>query len=227
MLNKRIVWVEDSKDMRSTLGGMFKKGFTKEGVKYEERPNFDSTMREVATGDLADVYIFDNEVLGGESDIYGAEVAKQVVDSAKKLGKEVIVVTLLCSNPEDVQRVHGDELKKRGVPALQKNSDAPLLGFWIGACIQAGKNISLEDWLRETSTVLINEDYLEQRKMVVQSALAVNIMDGKDLGDFFKPPRDYIDSHMNDLKPYLVYPGSFELMNKIFPPVSRGRIEAK
>jgi len=52
-----IVWTEDSHDVRFTLGGMFRKGFTRDGILYEEREDFSLTLEEIKSGKLADVYI--------------------------------------------------------------------------------------------------------------------------------------------------------------------------
>ncbi|MDO8610666.1 MAG: hypothetical protein Q7R95_09040 [bacterium] len=226
MSNKRIVWVEDSADVRFSLGRMFQNGFKRDGVEYEERPDLNVTKDEIKSGNLADVYILDNEITGA-SDIEGAQIAQEIYDAANRLGRKVIVVTLLCSNPKTVHKLYGDELDKRQIPVLQKLSDAPLIGFWIGACIAQDKYMSLNDWLKESSTQLLDDEHIIEQRKAVQNAISVSIMDGKDMGVFYQPPRDYIDGHMNDIKPFLNYSNSFEIMNRIFPPVNRKKIETR
>jgi len=179
------------------------------------------------------MFIFYNEIAGSEP-LNGATIAQQIYDIAASLGKKVIVLNLLCSNPDTVIKTYGRDLGSRNIPVLSKFTDAALAGFWIANCISAGRKIEFTDWLKETTTLRYDPTKydvgrsmnLEARK-AIQTALSLSIMDGDESGCFFQPPRDYIDAHLPDIKPFLYMPGSYELMNNIFPPVGRGKIEAK
>lgn len=97
----KIVHIEDDQGHRERLGQIYDTGFQRDGVTFEQRPDFTSTADDILTGNLADFYLLDNDIEG--QNIRGGAIAQQIHDKARELGKEVTVITLLSSNPEGVR----------------------------------------------------------------------------------------------------------------------------
>lgn len=94
---KHVVYIEDSADWREMIGSAFEKGLANKDTKVEPRGDFDELHKELKSGKLADVYILDNEIVGEDKE--GSEMAQAIKDRASELGRDVLVITLLCSSP--------------------------------------------------------------------------------------------------------------------------------
>lgn len=183
----RIVWIEDEEGWRDALTDTFQRGFKREGVSFEARADFKQLRKELEgmETDLAGAYILDNEI-AGEFDC-GAQMALRIRKRAIELEKDVLIVTMLCSNPGWVINHYGDAFGERGIPVFDKISDSMICGFYIGRCLRSGENMSLRDWIEEQGLVLPKGD-------AVNSHLARGIRSLPE-GGFYQDISKLIASH--------------------------------
>lgn len=213
MIKRRVVYIEDG-PWREVLAPAFKNGLAREDVEVENRGNFDKLRQEIGLGDLANVYILDNEITGDREE--GAQIAQKIHDRAKELGKEVLIITMLCSNPKGVRDTYGDELDKRGIPVLHKNAHAALCGFYVGRCLGKGK-VSLEDWLTQEG---VNLPEFNTRIQMVSGEICGSVEKSAS-GGFYISLRDFVTRNRDELTRSLE-PEEVSELNKMLP-VTSGR----
>lgn len=219
----KIVHIDDDMSQRERLGALFGKGFANEHITFEQRPDFEEVQRELVSGDLADVYILDNDIEGYST--RGGAIATQIHDRAIAAGKEVIIVTLLSSNPEGVRREYGDALGERGIAALNKIKDSTIVGFYVGNALEPLIN-------RPTGTegrikVPTFSEWSSQEGVTVSQGGLIPAMDvdyhiGRIIrqgegGDFFRRPSAFLAEHRAALEGKLDDAGRIEL-TRIFAP---------
>lgn len=193
MDKKRIVYVEDG-EFRYAFGAALKNGFKQDGVEVDPRTDFQQLKQELKEGDLADVYILDNEIAGEEEGKEGGQMAQAIFDRAKELGRDVLIITMLCSNPDGVREQYGQELDIREIPVLHKNIHASLCAFFIGRCLTRGK-IGFQDWLKEEGVVL--PEYDEATKGI-DGKIYTQVESSKP-GSFFQPLREFASMHRKEI----------------------------
>lgn len=211
--NRLIVHVEDG-----PFGDMFKSqlenGLAGDGVSFELRKDFVKLREELKSGDLAWCYILDNEVLDSAR---GAQMALEIHRCAQELGREVLVITMLCSAPDEVRKEYGDVLDDCQIPILSKLGHAALCGFWIGACIKNEAMIPFDEWIRSGGGVL-NEDSMSIR--AVQNRLLVMIQN-REPGGFYQPVSEYVRDRRDDITEYMSS-DEIQTLDEMFPPQSDG-----
>lgn len=215
-MQTKIVYIEDG-DWRQTLSPAFRNGFG-EDVVVDDREDFQELFKELEKGDLASVYILDNEIVG--EDKQGAEMAQIIYKRANDLGREVLVITMLCSAPKRVREKYGEGLASKGIPILDKNAHAAICGFYIGSCLQKGKKIAFDDWLTKEGIALPES---RQETQDVQTAIMLEMELG-EAGGFYLNPRDFITRNLEGITQYMRPESKREIKN-IFP-ISNG-VETK
>ena len=213
---QRIVYIEDG-PWRATIGPAFKKGLAAEGVSYEERADFDQLKEELRGGDLAEVYILDNEITGDTSQ--GAKLACQIKQRAQELGREVTIISLLCSNPDAVKEIYGSELSVLDIPVGYKLTEAPQVGFYAAACLKAGRQLNYQGWLREAGLIRPGSSVNE---VVVQNGIMAQMEFVE--GGFYSDPCGFVQTHLKQITEDMT-PVTKRELERLFP-VSVGK-EAK
>ncbi len=219
----RVIHVEDSDGWRVLIGQMMEKGLKRDGVVFESRPDFTQLTEEIASenpDDLPDVVILDNEAPGGE----GAVIAQEVYNKAQAIGREVVIIHLLCSSPAAVRKEYGEVLNSIGVPICDKLMHAPLVGFYIGSCITDDglKKVSFEDWLREENIHLPDEKRGWEaitRARDVQNSLMLSV--SGQPGSLYLRPREFIATEHDNLTRFMK-PETIAEIGSIFPPLFPG-----
>lgn len=218
----RIVHVEDSSGWRDMIHEALVKGLSPKNVVVDSREDFHQLNSELESDkldDLPDILILDNEAPEGE----GAIEAQNAYKRAKELGKDMIIINLLCSSPKAVRQKYGQELDSLSIPILNKTTDAVVLGFYIASCINGQgelRNLPFNQWLIEEG-IELKEDNMNVRR--VQDAMMAEIIEGKP-GSLLLKPRTYIDTHLETIKRYMVTPDeTMRDMNQIFPPQKPGK----
>ncbi|MEA3355509.1 MAG: hypothetical protein U9Q63_03440, partial [Patescibacteria group bacterium] len=189
-----IVYIEDG-DWRHTLTPAFNNGFG-DNVEVDDRGNFQQLFQELEKGDLATAYILDNEIVG--EDKYGAEIAQIIHQKAKELGKQVLVITMLCSAPKQVKKKYGASLAEKDIPILNKHAHAALCGFYIGQCLQEGV-MTFDSWLMKEGITLLESNAETQS---VQSGIMLEMEMG-EAGGFYLKPRSFISEHRKEITEYM------------------------
>lgn len=183
----RIVHCEDG-SWGPRLHDMFENGFG-DKVEFELRPNFSKLKEEIASGKLGEAYILDNEITEDDQ-VQGGKMAQLIYDKAQELGRDVIIISLLCSNPEGVRKKYGDELDTRGIPILNKTFQALFAAFYIGRCLTKGK-IGFSQWLTEEGLVLpINDE--GSKNLTAMLYISGPAENERYEGSFMQPMRDYL-----------------------------------
>ncbi|MBM3254537.1 MAG: hypothetical protein FJZ16_09810 [Candidatus Omnitrophica bacterium] len=217
MTLRRVEFIEDG-DWRATYSPALTNGLAKDGVVVNARENFAELRRALATGELADVYILDNEIVGEDKE--GAQMALAIRQRACEMRREVLVITLLCSAPIEVRKTYGGSLDKNGIPICSKLTDAAIVGFYIARCIDTGKVLSLKEWLTAEG-ISMPENTREARD--VQTKLVVRA-EMEEAGGFYLGPREFIARYKERITRFME-PGSIRELDRLFP-VGSG-IEAK
>lgn len=151
MGNLRIVHVDDSENILKLMKEVLEWGFKSEKgtVELRQDKNFDRVEEDIKNGNLADVYILDNEITE-RRDLEGAEIAQRIHGRA---GKPVVIISLLSSNPDGVVKKYGKELNFRSIPTLSKVTEAHLCFFYVGDCLRRladeERKLTFEEWLEE------------------------------------------------------------------------------
>lgn len=218
MTKKRIEYIEDG-HWRQTLEPAFTNGFAGEGVSVVAREDFTELKADLKTGNLADVYILDNEITGKDEE--GAEMALEICKRATELDRDVLVITMLCSNPDTVRKVYGDELDENGIPICCKLTDAAIIGFYIGRCLKEGTTIDFQEWLTSEG-ITMPENTKKTRD--VQSEITSTLEYGAEPGGFYLRPREFIGQNREGITRFM-RPESIRELDRLFP-VSNG-IEVK
>lgn len=215
----KIVHVEDSSNWRELLGEAFSNGLSRSGVTFESRADFVRLVAEIEGAnpeDLPDILILDNEAPGGE----GSLIALRAKQRARELGKDIIVVNLLCSAPEEVMKKHGADLKVEGIPVLNKTEDAAILGFYLGACV--GKEgvipskIDFYEWVKQEGINLRHPEVTTKTQMTIDSTLWSSFITEAP-GCLFSSPREYVAHNINRLSQH-VSPETAQGLSLLYPP---------
>lgn len=215
----RIEYVEDGLANLELIGGMFEQGLKRKGVVFEGRSDFSQLNMELEglrPDDLPDVLILDHEAPGGK----GADLAIKAKNKARELGKELIVINLLCSAPWVVKNEFGSALENERIPVLNKLSDAAMLGFYLGECIGKDgklKNIELNDWLK-TEGLTMRENETSETRAVNNSILTA--ITCAESGGFFMKPRLFIDKHKPEITRFMT-PEAIGELNFLYPPFAK------
>lgn len=106
-------------------------------------------------------------------------MAVKIHERATELRKNVLVITMLCSNPQWVVNHYGLDFEKIGIPVFDKVSHPMICGFYIGRCIREGVNVSLHDWVQEQGMVL------PRNSMTVNDHLTAGIRRLPEGGGFY------------------------------------------
>lgn len=219
----KIVHIDDDISHLERLGAIFRKGFDNEHITFEQRPDFDEVQRELVSGDLADVYILDNDIEGHAT--RGGAIATQIHDRAEAAGKEVIIVTLLSSNPEGVRREYGNALNERGIVALNKIKDSAIVGFYVGNALEplinrpAGtegriKVPTFSEWSSHEGVTVSQGGLIPAMDVDYHIGRVIRMGEG---GDFFRRPSAFLAEHRAVLEGKLDDAGRTELA-RIFAP---------
>lgn len=218
-----IVHVDDSGNVLSLMKEFIENGFKSKDrvVSLRQEKNFKGVEQDIATGNLAHVYILDNEITGGDKE--GAEIAQEIYDKAETEGRKVIVINLLSSNPEGVMDLYGEELRNRDIPVLNKITEAHLCFFYIGDCLNRlikGENkLPFEGWLKENGIRRIEEGNLAREKILslvkIQRRLQAFITIRAE-GAFWTPEGDFINMNRRTIEGKMDSQG-IEAMNEMFP----------
>lgn len=210
----RIVHIEDTSSWRKMFAEMFVRGFGNLAV-FESRADCDLLKKELETGELAHAYILDNEI-GLD---YGGKLASKIIDRARELGREVIVVTLLCSSIDEAERDFGDDLRERNIPILDKQLYGALCGFYIARCLKEGQ-VVFTDYLNEirskTFESIPNYLYRPSEKSSIADGLMIEVSYGEQ-GAFFKSLEDFLMMHREGIMKELGA-NSRRLFEEMFPP---------
>lgn len=217
----RVKYVEDG-GYGPAIRSAFRTGLQRSdrSVTVEHDLDFYDVLAELESGNLADVYIFDNEITG-EYDQIGAEIAMRVYDKAHELNKDVLVITLLCSNTSEVRKQYGTGLFDRGVPILQKNFHASTCGFYVAACIEAESTIPFDKWVRrEGINLKSGSEGVGGDIQVIEGRMLSTAEDNS--GSFYLSPRAFIDKFgirkLLDSKAQRYF-------DELYPPLMSGRAE--
>lgn len=222
MDKRKVVYIDDSLELRMLAGEAFKVGLTKDDTEVEIREDFELLLEEISTGNLADVYILDNEIAGADDE--GAVMAQKIHDRAKELGKNVLVITLLCSNPEGVYKEYGEGLKSRSIPVLHKRFQAAICGFYVGKVLRDGQSLLFEEWLKTEGITLpdTSSGRNDQTVRDVSDNILLAIFDSNpprgifpEAGAFFEPPRDFITRCEQKITQFMK-PNAKELLRETF-----------
>ena len=175
---RRVVYIEDNEGQRKINGDAFVKGLADESVRVEVRENFLELEQELigdAGKELADVYIMDNEILAQRGGGLGTEMAEKILLEAEKREKDVLVITLLCSNPKEAKRCLTKKTLPDGtnlsdvVPCLDKQTEAAFCGFYVATILRDGKLLldgnlcTFDAWLREKGLTHVIDQELSVR----------------------------------------------------------------
>ena len=167
-------------------------------VKVSHFPDFDIVLDQIDRGKLSDIYILDNEIYGSET-IYGADVALRIKSKAKELGIEVLVLSLLSSNPGGIEKQYGVEFKQKNIPILFKLSHAAICAFFVGRCIKENKALDFQLWIAQEGITL--PDISNIRANRVQGGLLAELE--LDKGFLYYSPGDYIREHLSEITKYM------------------------
>ncbi len=203
----KIVYVEDG-DFRYSFAPSLLNGLKQDGVEIAIRETLDESIEELEQGNLADVYILDNEILPG--DMTGAEFALKIKEKARALGKEVLVISLLCSNPDEVRKEFGPQFTEYGIPVLSKNYHAAFCAFFVGACIREGKALQFEQWLQR------EEFSLPEPPSRLSDKFMVHVEMNPIAGGYYLQPKEYLDQNRERIERGM-HPEALRELNRLFP----------
>lgn len=206
---KRIEYIEDG-SWRDILEPVFKKGLERESIIVNAREDFTQLKQDLELGNLADVYILDNEIAGDHD--RGAEMALKIHEKATEMDKEVLVITLLCSAPDKVKETHGGSLNEKGIPILSKLTDAGICGFFVGRCIREDKNLDFNAWIKSEG-IQMPQNTPEGRG--VQNAITIR-MEKVEPGGFYLKPREFIEKYREGITRSMDS-ATIREMDRIFP----------
>lgn len=223
----RIVHVDDDVRGKKVADNFFRRGLQADDTKFETYEDWEQVDKDITSGDLAYVYILDNDI---PYDRAGGSVAQQIHDKAQELqlsgqlDHPVLVITLLCSNPDKVREIFGDGLQKRSIPVLSRVTDVFLCGFYIGNAIEKyrkkmEKEIpTFDQWLQETDIGLLRD-----RK----NSDSVTSINGKAMaeteeGSCFIPLPDFVQAKWDLLVDRMraENPANRQLLERVFRPTS-------
>lgn len=195
----KIVYIEDNYDIRTMFRDALQHGLGS-NVNIETDDNWNPIKRDISRQEFADVYIFDNEV---NDEQWGADVALELQQQAKRLGKNITVITLLSSSPEKVNRKLGEILRVNEIPVLNKTRDAIPCLFWIAHCLSKGEQIPLDRWLKSEGMKLLpppsNEADLPGSNITFNMAYRLK---HEPEGTLYGHPLEWIESARDDLTSY-------------------------
>lgn len=174
------------------------------------RKDFTELKADLKTGNLADVYILDNEIAGeGEE---GAQMALEIHKRAFELSKEVLIITILCSAADKVRELYGDKLDAKGIPICFKLTDAAIIGFYIGRCLEEGKTVDFQQWLTsEGITMPKNKSEAREVQNMVTTQIEI-----AESGGFYLKPREFIRANREGVIKY-ISPESIRELDRQFP----------
>lgn len=200
---------------------MYGHGLKKDGVVFEERENFDKLNEELSSDspdDIPDILVLDNQYPNDE----GVLTAIKAQRRAREVGRDIIV-TILTAFPPHVIGKYGDELKKKGIPVLNKVTDGATLGFYLGACIGDNgiKNIGLNEWLIAEGMTMRNEYLWPAVETKEITAGMERTIARAEAGGLFMKPRTFIEAHYQRITRYM-RPGSILELNLLIPPQRPG-----
>lgn len=209
----RIVHIEDG-FARKAFEPVFANGFARPNTLFESRPDFSVLRNELTTGNLASVYILDNEIVGDSEGKQGGEFATEIIRRSMELQRPTLVATLLCSNPLGVRQMYGAELDECKIPTFSKSSQAPICGFWTARCIDEDRIIPIDEYLALEGINLPSE---ELTAWSVQKEVMDTIKNASP-GSFYFHPREFVYAHEQELSTWLK-PEERQELQRIFPPL--------
>lgn len=214
----RIVHIEDAEGWREMFAKMFAQGFGDSTV-FESRADCDLLKEELETGELAHAYILDNEI-GWD---FGGELAPMIIERARELGQDVIVVTLLCSSLYEAEKEFGQVLREHNIPILDKQLYGALCGFYVARCLQEGQ-IAFSDFLNEIGSKTFESipsylyPFYERTNIASQLMIAVS---SSEQGAFFQSLEDFLMMHREGILSQLEGKAR-RLFEEMFPPKGIG-----
>ncbi len=209
----RIVHIEDSEGWREMFADMFSQGFGDLAI-FESRADCDLLKQELDSGELANAYILDNEI-GYD---YGGELASQIIDRARELGQDIIVVTLLCSSIPQAEREYGQDLRERNIPILDKLLYGALCGFYVARCLKEGQ-VAFTDYIEEigakTFESVASYLYRYTERTSIADRLMMAVSYGEE-GAFFKSFENFLMMNREAMLKKLEG-GARRLFDELFP----------
>ncbi|NTU46350.1 hypothetical protein HGA88_01870 [Candidatus Roizmanbacteria bacterium] len=195
---RRVMYVEDSENWLEMVGEHLTTGLQSSNTLVETSPNFDLVRRDLRNGNLPQILITDNDIEGENT--RGAQIALQLRRASEELRQPIVLITLLCSNPEGVQRIYGEQLTANRIQNLDKREDAGMLGFYCGDILnnlpQLERDRSIPnygDWLNK------NEISYSQESTRTRIDLNNNLITSTKPGCLYLPPKDFILNNWDEL----------------------------
>jgi len=155
-------------------------------------------------------------------------MAQRIHDKAAELGKEVLVITMLCSNPSEVRRIYGQELDTRQIPILHKNTDPALLCLYLGKCIKDGVSMKYDEWLQSEGIIIDDKESARNYRPYSDIATAMYLCaeNTKNRLCYYLSPRDFITNHRDEIVGHLKQE-THAMLDRMFPPRETDRWNCK
>lgn len=214
---KKVVYIEDSPSQRKVIGDFLTDSLANNLVEVDVRKDLKDIRKEIDSGDLPDVLISDDWIeTSGEGVGRGVEIAEEILRKAQEIGKDILVVTLLCSNPEEARKYFKERKLDDGtvlsdiVSSLDKVTEAGLCGLFVANVLKKGKRLpdgslrTFENWLQKEGITRISEREHELN-ISINSHLVVGA--GKSPvesdafeGEFYQSSRTVIEGRIARIK---------------------------